>query len=758
MAFLVLGIIVLLIPKKDMNLSYCRNGAWLSAFGLLHGPIAFLAGATINTPDTLSPWIIASLVGTSFFSLLEFSRRLWNDSRPSLRLSTWLLLVLAIPILITTYLANDPRAGLAAGFRLFLGIPATLLTGVGLLSQKVKIDGARDGRLKPWLNFTAVGFLAFALVTPFVATFDEGLTWVPTITDFETLTGMPIQLPRTLCALIMATGFAFLLHNSTNMLVMKLAKTARLDEEERKFHSLFEMTPNAIITMDKIHIIDCNQAALQLFGATSKNQILGRKPSDLAPLYQTEFVKSEDLAFSYGRHAFIHGQSRFEFIHKRLNGEEFPAKVRLTMMDIAGKKVLQGIIEDITIQKQAEQEISQHREHLQELVNERTVELSRALETAEKANKAKSTFLSNMSHEFRTPLNAILGYSQLLQLKAKERPDLDEDQYIDEIYAAGSHLLSLVNDLLDLSRIETGNIELHFTTVKVCNLIQECTKQLRPLADQRGITIITSCDDGHAVLADPVRLKQVIINLLSNAIKYNRTGGNITIATSPGGADCIRISISDTGIGIADEHLEQLFKPFQRADNTRGSTEGTGIGLALSKNFIEAMHGQIGLQSKPGQGSTFWLELRRTDALITSDPAPENTAVPSAGNDKDCKMLYIEDNVPSIRLVERIVSKRQNLELMTATNGSDGLTLATTNLPDLIILDINLPEMDGYSILEQLRENENTADIPVIALSGNALAEDIERGRNAGFADYLTKPFNINYFLEVIDNFMDKRE
>ncbi|MDH5710556.1 MAG: PAS domain S-box protein [Gammaproteobacteria bacterium] len=392
-----------------------------------------------------------------------------------------------------------------------------------------------------------------------------------------------------------------------------------------------------------------------------------------------------------------------------------------------------------------------------EMEHQNRIELISAKEEAERANRAKSEFLSSMSHELRTPMNAILGFGQLMNFD--ENLDSEHKDSVNEILTAGHHLLELINEVLDLAKVESGQIELSMEPVAICHVIEECMSLIAPLAIKHGIAVHESCLQGIAVRADHTRLKQAVINLLSNAIKYNHDGGKVTIDAMQMG-NRVRILVKDTGLGIDPERLDELFQPFNRLDAEGSNIEGTGIGLSITQRIVEMMGGEIGVQTELGVGSTFWIELPSEEHIIDAH-IESDTAINvqhHVHHTRTHTILYIEDNPANLKLVSHILGHRQNIKLLTAHTPTIGIELALTRQPELILLDINMPEMNGYQVLKILKSNSVLSNVPVVAVTANAMEKDIRRGKQAGFHDYITKPIDITNFLSIIDGCLQNND
>lgn len=374
---------------------------------------------------------------------------------------------------------------------------------------------------------------------------------------------------------------------------------------------------------------------------------------------------------------------------------------------------------------------------------------------AEKSNSAKSEFLSRMSHELRTPLNGILGFAQIMDLDSTKNLDEGNRENIQHILKAGQHLKLLIDEVLDLSRLESGNIELALESVIVGPVIQEIVSQMEPLRKSFGVGIVTEnlADAEHIILVDKMRFKQILINLVSNAIKYNRAEGMVSISVD-NQPEAIAIRVRDTGVGIPQERMDDLFEPFNRLNYEFGDIEGTGIGLSITKQLVSRMNGTLAVESEVGEGSCFTVSFPcgknispEPDTAIGRDRLQESH--PEA---EPVQILYIEDNVVNIGVVEGIVKLRPNFHLQISTNAEKGIELAKAHRPDVILMDLRLPGMDGFAAFKALNQDPQTKPIPVVALTAHARQSDIDKALNMGFRAYISKPIEITSFLNTIDS------
>ncbi len=491
-----------------------------------------------------------------------------------------------------------------------------------------------------------------------------------------------------------------------------------------------------------------NPAAEQMFGYTA-SELIGQSFSLLIPELDQDQRNGSIEYYSASDEALAIGRGR-EVLGKRKDGGIFPLEIAVSEMQLGGQRYFTGILRDITSRKQFEME--QHK--LDQALQEKNAELEGAKFAAEKANLAKSDFLSSMSHELRTPLNAILGFAQLLE--AGSPPPTDAQQVrLHQIIKAGWYLLELINEILDLAVIESGKLSLSQEPVSLTDVMRECKAMIEPQAQERDIKLtFPPVDNTWFVYADQTRVKQVLINLLSNAIKYNREHGTIEVNCSMSPPGRIRIAIKDSGAGLPPEKLVQLFQPFNRLGQESGAEEGTGIGLVVTKQLVELMGGAIGVESTVGIGSEFWIELVRDTAprLTPENPTLAKLAPKIQENLALRTLLYVEDNPANLMLVEQIIECHPHLSMLSARDGNLGIALARTRLPDVILMDINLPGISGLEALKILRDDPVTKHIPIIALSANAMPHDIEKGLKAGFFRYLTKPIKVTELMDALDD------
>jgi PAS domain S-box-containing protein len=421
---------------------------------------------------------------------------------------------------------------------------------------------------------------------------------------------------------------------------------------------------------------------------------------------------------------------------------------------VAAEGLIYAVGRDITERKCAEQAAQEAKEEAERAKEE----AERATEEAERASRAKSEFMSRMSHELRTPLNAILGFGQLLEMDGLSSK---HQRSVQQILQGGRHLLGLIDEILDISRIEAGTMTLSVEPVEVVSALGDVLALVAPLASDRGIELLTDFPPAGEIYlrADRQRLRQVLLNLLSNAVKYNREGGWVRVSLQKSSHERVRIRVADTGPGIPPGKLDLLFAPFERLGAEQGDEQGTGLGLALSKGLVERMGGSIRVESEPGEGLVLIVELEQSASPVSERnlAAARLAGVHEQAAVGSGTLLYIEDNLSNFKLVEQIFAGQPGVRLIAAMQGQIGLELAEQHQPDLILLDLHLPDLPGQVVFARLRANPVTRGIPVVILSADATEGQIRRLLSEGATDYLTKPFDLHRFLEVIKRTLSSR-
>ncbi len=511
-----------------------------------------------------------------------------------------------------------------------------------------------------------------------------------------------------------------------------------LRDQQFYTRSLIESNIDALMTTDPSGIItDVNEQMVALTGC-ARDELIGTA-------FKNYFTDPERAEAGIERVLNEKKISDYELTARhRHDGETVVSCNAATFYDANGR--LQGVFaaaRDIT-----------ERKRLDRVLQDKNTELESARFVADKANLAKSEFLSSMSHELRSPLNAILGFAQLLET-GSPLPTPGQKGSIDQILQGGWYLLELINEILDLALIESGKLSLSLEPMSLSDVLNDCEAMIEPQAQKSGIRMrFPKVETATFVKADRTRVKQVLINLLSNAIKYNREQGSVEVTCRVLNAERLRVSVKDSGEGLTAEKLAQLFQPFNRLGQEAGAEEGTGIGLVVSKRLVELMGGTIGAVSTPGVGSVFWIELElavaprlATDTDVALAQLQKRTPHGAARR----TLLYIEDNRANMQLVEQLIARRPDMRLLSAGDGTRGIALARIHQPEVILMDINLPGISGIQALHILKEDPETAHIPVLAISANAMPRDIEKGLQAGFFRYLTKPIKVNEFMETLD-------
>jgi len=518
-------------------------------------------------------------------------------------------------------------------------------------------------------------------------------------------------------------------------------------ESDTAFRELFELAPVAYHEIDAAGILRrVNQTECRMLGYTAA-EMIGKPVWHFVAADQQEQCRQAIQRKIAGEDSL----ATFERDFLRRDGgylilEIYDSLIRQRSGEITG---IRSVLLDVTDRRLAEQLLANEVTERERL----TLALRRSKEEAEKANRAKSEFLSRMSHELRTPLNAILGFAQLLEMAQLDR---DKRESVGQILKAGQHLLGLINEVLEISRIEAGRLSFSPEAVQIASAVQESLDLLTPMAARRRIQLRDEVAKNRRrhVMADQQRLKQVLLNVISNAIKYNGDDGLVTISAEEVEGTRLRLKVRDTGPGIKLENQSKLFVPFERLGAEQTGVEGTGLGLALSKRLLEMMGGSIGVENNPDRGATFWMELpmvpdpvRQAETEIVGLPVSS----PPVTEARQRIVLYVEDNLSNITLIEHIIVHRPHVKLVAAMQGRLGLDLAREHRPDLILLDLHLPDISGEEVLQGLRQQSDLRNIPVIVISADATRGRIERLMSMGVLDYLPKPLDIKRFLQLLD-------
>jgi PAS domain S-box-containing protein len=527
-------------------------------------------------------------------------------------------------------------------------------------------------------------------------------------------------------------------------------KAARNDLEAsaQRYFDLYESAPVGLVTLTRRGVVrEVNRCGRVLLGDDADELAGGCLLDRLADPSRTALA----TALAASRTA-PDGRT-LELCVGTPAGDERILRAEVRPHPAGGDSVLLALT-DLTAQRRSEAELARARVVLAEAESARMAQAA-----AEMANRSKTAFLARMSHDLRTPLNAVLGFSELLQVDRAAMALPGVATQVRHIHEAGRHLLAMVDEVLDLTRVESGAVQLVMGRVPLGALLCGCRNLVTPLAAMRGVTVhVPVPGPDQDVLGDPTRLRQVLMNLLSNAVKYNREGGSIEVAVQ---ADAARVAIAvrDTGHGLTPEQLGQLFQPFNRLGAEQRGIEGTGLGLVIAKQLVEAMGGSLEAQSTPGAGSVFTLHLQRADAGGAGHaPAPAAVQVREAASGaRPFVVLYVEDNPVNVALMSAALALREQVRVEVACDGQAGLDMARLLRPDLVLLDMDLPVMDGPTVLRHLKSDPALARIPCVAVSANAMDADIKQALGAGFSDYVVKPFAMQRLLAMLDGFMAAR-
>ncbi len=714
------------LPTDDPDIRLKKVA--LTLVPLIIGPVAFLWGTIyFLLGHPLSGAIPMSYAVISAFSLAYF----FKTKQMGFIQYSQLSLVLLLPFLLMWSLGGFAHGSMVMIWAIFTPVAALMFM-------------ERESALK-W-------FLAYVFLILFSAMIDNNLS--------SSVTPLPEAARSIFYILNMgfaSAGLFLLVSYSINEERHAISSLNSEIRERKQFQAALESSKEHAeslstmlrVVLDTIPVrifwkdakgvyLGCNRLFAEDARKTSPDEIVGKNDYDMSWKTSARHYRADDLQVMNTQ------QAKLNFEEEQVHDDGSISWLRTSkvpLRDANGKVVgVLGLYDDISDKKAAEQA------------------LILARDEANRANRAKSEFLSSMSHELRTPMNAILGFSQLLDTD-KSLPEEDRE-YVHEILKAGNHLLELINEVLNLAKIEAGHINLSLEPVEICPILKECMSLVGPQAAKHGVQITQQGPEGIVVRADRTRLRQSLLNLMSNAVKYNREGGRVALDLALITPETIRISVVDNGPGISQEHLGELFQPFNRLGAENSNIEGAGIGLTITKRIVEMMGGKLGVTSELGVGTTFWIDLPvdklRHDAL---DCLPPDEAGDTAGDTDNlaqvhATVLYIDDTPSNLKLVAQLLGRYPFITLMTAETPELGIHLAANHHPDLILLDINLPGMDGYEVLEILRADATLKATPMIAVTANAMSKDVERGMAAGFNEYLTKPINVGRLVRLLSQYL----